>query len=448
MAKITYTDKVTTNPIPAVADVNKVTAADMNEIKTIVNGLDDEASANTAKLAGIETNATADQSAAEVPVALTPTNYTAGSTNVEAHLVGINTALAGAGGGPADTDALAEGSTNLYYTEARVNANTNVAANVAKLAGIEANATADQTGAEIKALYEAETNTNVYTDAEQSKLAGLESSKFLGAYTTLVALQTAHPSPVAGSYGDVDAGAGNDVTRYIWDVDDTQYVVQGSGTTLTAAQIKTQYESNANTNAFTDTLLAKLNSLENRYVGLYADLPTLTTAHPSPVAGAIAAVGAATAWDFAKWNGSAWYIDDVSLWFSNETALNTAIGSPVQGQVAFVGTEFELFVCKVAGTWVRQSGPLVNQTGTVIALDRLDGTEYGTDGTPLTNTAYTLGTTVNGGQASILSSTATEPTITGASKITGSQAFVASPAVMMINIKQTFNKVYYYFIQV
>jgi len=41
-----------------------------------------------------------------------------------------------------------------------------------KLDGIEANATADQTGAEIKALYEAE--ANAYTDALNTKLAGIE----------------------------------------------------------------------------------------------------------------------------------------------------------------------------------------------------------------------------------------------------------------------------------
>ena len=40
----------------------------------------------------------------------------------------------------ASTDELPEGTTNLYYTEARVDANTNVAANTTKLAGIEANA--------------------------------------------------------------------------------------------------------------------------------------------------------------------------------------------------------------------------------------------------------------------------------------------------------------------
>ena len=46
-------------------------------------------------------------------------------------------------------------------------------AEVTKLDGIEAGATADQTGAEIKALYEAEANTNAYTDAEKTKLADI-----------------------------------------------------------------------------------------------------------------------------------------------------------------------------------------------------------------------------------------------------------------------------------
>ena len=82
--------------------------------------------------------------------------------------------------GPSNTDELTEGTTNLYYTEARVSANADVVANTAKndyptvdatkLAGIEDGATADQTGAEIKALYEAESNTNAFTDAEKTQL--------------------------------------------------------------------------------------------------------------------------------------------------------------------------------------------------------------------------------------------------------------------------------------
>jgi hypothetical protein len=43
-----------------------------------------------------------------------------------------------------------------------------------KLAGIEAGATADQTAAEIKTVYESNANTNAFTDAEQTKLAGIE----------------------------------------------------------------------------------------------------------------------------------------------------------------------------------------------------------------------------------------------------------------------------------
>ena len=47
------------------------------------------------------------------------------------------------------------------------------AAQLTKLEGIETAATADQTGAEIKSLYEAESNTNAFTDAEKTKLSGI-----------------------------------------------------------------------------------------------------------------------------------------------------------------------------------------------------------------------------------------------------------------------------------
>lgn len=47
------------------------------------------------------------------------------------------------------------------------------AAELSKLAGIEAGATADQTDAEIKTAYENNANTNAFTDAEQTKLSGI-----------------------------------------------------------------------------------------------------------------------------------------------------------------------------------------------------------------------------------------------------------------------------------
>ena len=64
-----------------------------------------------------------------------------------------------------DSDDLSEGSVQLLMT----------AAERSKLTGIEANATADQTGAEIKASYEAEADTNAFTDAEKTKLSTVES---------------------------------------------------------------------------------------------------------------------------------------------------------------------------------------------------------------------------------------------------------------------------------
>jgi len=52
----------------------------------------------------------------------------------------------------------------------------NVSTDGAKLDNIEANATADQTDAEIKTAYENNADTNAFTDAEKSKLSGIEAS--------------------------------------------------------------------------------------------------------------------------------------------------------------------------------------------------------------------------------------------------------------------------------
>jgi hypothetical protein len=50
------------------------------------------------------------------------------------------------------------------------------AAQVRTLINVEDGATADQTGAEIKAAYEGEADTNAFTDAEKTKLSGIEAS--------------------------------------------------------------------------------------------------------------------------------------------------------------------------------------------------------------------------------------------------------------------------------
>lgn len=75
------------------------------------------------------------------------------------------------------------------------------AAQTRTLLNVEDGATADQTGAEIKAAYEGEANTNAFTDAEQTKLSGIETSADVTDATNVT------------SAGAVMAdGTGNDIT--------------------------------------------------------------------------------------------------------------------------------------------------------------------------------------------------------------------------------------------
>ena len=60
--------------------------------------------------------------------------------------------------------------------ESATDSNVFTDADHTKLNAIEAGATADQTNAEIKTAYEANANTNEFSDAEQSKLAGIETA--------------------------------------------------------------------------------------------------------------------------------------------------------------------------------------------------------------------------------------------------------------------------------
>jgi hypothetical protein len=69
-------------------------------------------------------------------------------------------------------------SANTTYTigDGGLTTNDFTDADHSKLNGIEANATADQTGAEIKSAYEAVSDTNAFTDAEKTKLSNIEAS--------------------------------------------------------------------------------------------------------------------------------------------------------------------------------------------------------------------------------------------------------------------------------
>lgn len=62
---------------------------------------------------------------------------------------------------------------------------------------------------------------------------------------------------------------------------------------MSAAEIKAAYESNLNTNAFTDAEKAKLNGLSSsRFLGVYPTLTSLQSAHPAPPEGSFAYVDA------------------------------------------------------------------------------------------------------------------------------------------------------------
>lgn len=100
-----------------------------------------------------------------------------------------------------------------------------------------------------------------FTQAEKDKLSELESSKFKGRFVTLQALQNNYPRGEAGWYADVDDESG--AIRYIWSSSTTEWVQSSGSSALTPAEIKSQYESNLDTNAFTDDEKAKLAKAPN-----------------------------------------------------------------------------------------------------------------------------------------------------------------------------------------
>ena len=137
-----------------------------------------------------------------------------------------------------------------------------------KLAGIEANATADQTDAEIRAAVDAATNSNVFTDADHSKLDGIESSADVtdtvnvtaaGALmdseltdlsgVKAVTISTLQVKPSEGAF------ANGDKTK-LDGIEDSATADQ------TDAEIRTAVEAATDSNVFTDADHSKLNGIE------------------------------------------------------------------------------------------------------------------------------------------------------------------------------------------
>ena len=142
----------------------------------------------TDKLAGIEENATADQTDAEIRTAV----GNASDSNI------FTDAL------KSKLDAIEANATQdqtageiRTLVESASDSNVFTDADHTKLNNIEANATADQTNAEIKTAYEANSDTNAFTDAEKTKLAGISAGTGATDFTSL----TDTPANFSGAGG-------------------------------------------------------------------------------------------------------------------------------------------------------------------------------------------------------------------------------------------------------
>ena len=122
---------------------------------------------------------------------------------------------------------------------------------------LNASVGAPLTAAQVKAIYESNPDTNAYTDAEKAKLSALEDAKFKGVFASLSSLQSSYPIGEDGWYALIDDGSVS--VTYAWD---GLWVQVSTNSNLTAAQVKELYESNADTNAFTNAEQTKLAGIE------------------------------------------------------------------------------------------------------------------------------------------------------------------------------------------
>ena len=185
--------------------------------------------------------------------------------------------------------------------ESATDSNVFTDADHTKLNAIEASATADQTDAEIRTAVEAASDSNVFTDADHTKLNGIAASannysissdlldedNMASNSATKAASQQSIKAYVDGATGTatnlsatangtsltVESSSGNNVslpaaTTSAWGVmsDDDKTKLDGIETSATAdqtgAQIKTAYEAESDTNAYTDAEKTKLSGIE------------------------------------------------------------------------------------------------------------------------------------------------------------------------------------------
>ena len=143
---------------------------------------------------------------------------------------------------------LLDSSGNIKAKSGRTTQGRNLANDGTKLDGIEANATADQTHSEIRALIVAGSDTNVFTDADHTKLDGIESGATADQTDAEIraAVEAATDSNV---FTDADHAKLNAIEA-------------GATADQTNAEIRAAVEAATDSNVFTDADHSKLDGIE------------------------------------------------------------------------------------------------------------------------------------------------------------------------------------------
>lgn len=197
------------------------------------------------------TNAATSATAAAASATAAAISATAASSSKDASATSATASAASASASSSSATA-ANTSKNAAATSA-----TNAASSATSAAG----SASDASTSAIAASGSATASSTSATAAAASAAAALANSisYYKGLFTSYANMVSGTSSMIAGNYADVDTGVGTDIKRYIWDVNDSKWVDSGANAApLTAPAIKALYESNANTNAYTDPEKAKL----------------------------------------------------------------------------------------------------------------------------------------------------------------------------------------------
>lgn len=231
------------------------------------------------------------------------------------------------------------------------------------------------------------------------------------------------------------------VGQVLGDLDITgQYLVNGvpiSGGGITwATPVDASIVPDAN-------LTYEIGSNTNRFVNLWvsniisdSQLYTPTDTEPNPNPGRIYFDDSEGT--IKQYNGTAWE----ALGGKISQAISGRTGTPITAFMEQTQAQYDADGAAPAGTYVAISDadPASSFTGTAVPLDGY----YQIDDTGTDTATWTLGTSKNGGSAEININLASEPSVTGATQVTGTTAF-ASNTLMVLTIKNFSGTVKYWF---